>query len=79
MNFGGDYSMNVNEVIFRAKNLKCFEVETVMPEDFEFCGSVPFDMMIAGRFVTAKVWAIDRDEAKKKLNEFFGNEYYDEE
>jgi len=36
-------------------------------------------MMIAGRFVTAKVWAIDRDEAKKKLNEFFGNEYYDEE
>ena len=52
-----------NNLIFRAKNLQEFVVETDTPEDFRFNGVVPFDMSITDGVISAKVLAIDFDEA----------------
>ena len=50
-------------LIFRAKNLIEFDVETEVPEDFSFNGQVPFDLKIKDNIITAKVWAVDFNEA----------------
>ena len=52
-----------NNLIFRAKNLQEFVVETDTPEDFRFNGVVPFDMTIVEGVISAKILAIDFSEA----------------
>lgn len=52
-----------NHLIFRAKNLQEFIVETEVPEDFRFNGVVPFDMSIDNNIISAKVLAVDFNEA----------------
>jgi len=52
-----------DNLIFRAKHLKEFVVETTVPDDFRFNGTVPFDMEIVGSIIKAKVYGIDFDEA----------------
>ena len=61
-----------NNLIFRAKNLHEFTVTTEVPEDFRFNGVVPFDMSIIDNQIEAKVWAVDFDEAAKRLDDFLG-------
>ena len=58
------------DLIFRAKNLNEFTVTTELPEDFRFNGTIPFDMQITGSILEAKVWAIDFDEAARRLDQF---------
>jgi len=52
-----------NNLIFRAKHLQEFVVETEVPENFRFNGVVPFDMEIVEGIISAKILAIDFDEA----------------
>ena len=52
-----------NNLIFRAKNLQEFIVETEVPDNFRFNGVVPFDMSIDDNVISAKVLAIDFNEA----------------
>lgn len=59
-----------NDLIFRAKHLKEFIVETEMPDDFRFNGTIPFDMQITGNIMSAKVLALDFDEAVKLLDNY---------
>ena len=61
-----------NNLIFRAKNLHEFTVTTEVPENFRFNGVVPFDMSIIDNQIEAKVWAVDFDEAAKRLDNFLG-------
>lgn len=61
-----------NNLIFRAKNLHEFIVTTEVAENFRFNGVVPFDMSIIDNQIEAKVWAVDFDEAAKKLDDFLG-------
>ena len=61
-----------NNLIFRAKNLHEFVVTTEVPKDFRFNGVVPFDMSIIDNQIEAKVWAVDFDEAAKRLDNFLG-------
>ena len=61
-----------NNLIFRAKNLQQFFVETDTPEDFRFNGVVPFDMSITDGVISAKVLAIDFDEAVNIFDEWLG-------
>ncbi len=48
-----------NDLIFRARHLQEFVVETEVPDDFRFNGTVPFDMEIVGSVIKAKVYGID--------------------
>jgi hypothetical protein len=59
-----------NALIDRAKNLQEFIVETEVPEDFRFNGLIPFDMTINEGMISAKVFALDFDEAVKRLDDF---------
>lgn len=62
-----------NNLIFRAKHLNEFTVNVEIPENFRFTGVIPFDMQITGSILEAKVWAVDFDEAVKRLDEFLQN------
>ena len=57
-------------LINRAKNLQEFVVETDVPEDFRFNGLIPFDMQIKDNVISAKVYAIDFNEAVSRLDEY---------
>ena len=61
-----------NDLIFRARNLQEFIVETDTPEDFKFNGVVPFDMSITDGVISAKVLAIDFDEAVAVFDKWLG-------
>jgi hypothetical protein len=61
-----------NNLIFRAKNLQEFVVETDIPEDFRFNGIVPFDMSITDGVISAKVLAIDFEEAVNLFDKWLG-------
>jgi hypothetical protein len=59
-----------NNLIHRAKNLQEFVVETDVPEDFRFNGVIPFDMQIKDSIISAKVIALDFNEAVTQLDNF---------
>ena len=61
-----------NNLIFRARNLNEFTVTTEVPDEFRMNGEIPFDMQIKDSTITAKVWAVDFDEAAKRLDDFLG-------
>ena len=63
-----------NNLIFRAKNLQEFIVETNVPENFRFNGVVPFDMEIVEGVISAKVLAIDFDEAVAVFDKWLGEQ-----
>ena len=63
-----------NNLIFRAKNLQEFIVETDVPENFRFNGVVPFDMEIVNGVISAKVLAIDFDEAVAVFDKWLGEQ-----
>ena len=57
-------------LIFRAKNLVEFEVTTRVPDDFRFNGVIPFDLQIKDETIYAKIWAVEFDEAAKRLDDW---------
>lgn len=59
-----------NNLIFRAKNLHEFIVTTEVPDKFKFKDAAPFDIYIKNNILIAKVWAIDFDEAAKRLDDY---------
>ena len=61
-----------NNLIFRARNLNEFTVTTEVPDEFRMNGEIPFDMQIKDSIIIAKVWAVDFDEAAKRLDDFLG-------
>jgi hypothetical protein len=63
-----------NNLIFRAKNLQEFVVETNTPDDFRFNGVVPFDMSIADGVISAKVLAINFSEAVAVFDKWLGEQ-----
>lgn len=63
-----------NHLIFRAKNLQEFIVETDVPENFRFNGVVPFDMEIKEGIIYAKVYGVDFDEAVEVFDKWLGSQ-----
>jgi hypothetical protein len=62
-----------NNLINRAKNLQEFTITTKISGKPRFKGEVPFDMTIKGNVLTAKIYAVDIDEANDKLDNFLKN------
>jgi len=60
----------MDHFINRAKHLQEFDVTTEVPDDFKFNGTVPFDISIKDSIIYAKVWAVDFNEAAKRLDDF---------
>jgi len=56
--------------INRAKLLNEFTITVDVPDDFKFNGLIPFDIQIQENVISAKVWAIDFDEAVKRFDAY---------
>ena len=52
-----------NALINRAKNLQEFTVEVELTEPLRMNGVIPFDISIKDEVLTARVYAMDFDEA----------------
>lgn len=63
--------MTSADVIKRVRNLKEFEVQIEVPENFVFSGAVPFDMTIVSNQAFVTVLAENMSEAVSRTNEFF--------
>ncbi len=57
-------------LINRAKNLHKYIVETDVPEDFRFNGTVPFDIQIKDNVISAEVYGIDFNDAVNILDKW---------
>lgn len=62
-----------HHLMFRMKHLNEFIVTTDVPDNFSFNGVVPFDMTIEENVITAKVWAVDFNEAAKRLDDYLNS------
>ena len=62
----------MDHFINRAKQLQEFNITTEVPDEFRMNGEIPFDLQIKDSIITAKVWAVDFDEAAKRLDDFLG-------
>lgn len=62
------YDMNV--IMNRVKNLQEFTIIRELPETFQFDGKVPYDMKITENTAYIKVYAVDIDEANKRVDDF---------
>ena len=56
----------IRQVLDRIKGLKQFVVRVHVPEDFEFTGTVPFDMEIVGSVAMVTVWATDHADPQQR-------------
>jgi hypothetical protein len=59
-----------NNVIDRIRHLTEFIVETDVPDNFRFNGTVPFDISISNGILSAKILAISFDGAVLTLDKF---------
>ena len=60
-------------LIQRAKQLQKFTVETEVPDDFRFNGTIPFDIKIADGIISAEIYALTFNEACQILDDFLGD------
>ena len=60
------------KIIDRIMNLKTYVVEVKLPEEFEFNGVVPYDLIIKDGVAKLEIPAINSDEARQKAFAFFG-------
>jgi hypothetical protein len=59
-----------NALINRVRSLREFEVSAELPEDFAFCGHVPFHLIIRNGIITANVLAPNQEDAQNQLERF---------
>jgi hypothetical protein len=63
----------IRQVLDRIQGLKQFVVRVPVPEDFEFTGTVPFDLEIVGSVAMVTVFALTHEEAQIRAEQFFQN------
>jgi len=61
----------INDIQISMKNLDKFEVQVTVPEDFNFRGTVPFDMHIVDKVAFVTVFASSVQEAKRIAEDYF--------
>jgi hypothetical protein len=59
-----------NNLIYRAKNLQKFTVETEIDYPLAVQGKIPFDIRIKDGLLSADIYALNFDEACVMLNNF---------
>jgi hypothetical protein len=64
-------SKDVDDVIFRMKNLKKFKVVRDVNENFILNGKMPYDVKLdKNNVLTVTLMAVDREEAERRVSEF---------
>ena len=60
----------IETILNRIKNLRQFDVEVDLPDNFELHGVIPYDVSIKKNKGIFKVYASTLEEAKKNINEY---------
>lgn len=63
-------TQTIDQVMSRLKNLKEFKIEVDVPDGLTFGGVIPFDATISKNKGTFKVFALTKEEATEKVNQF---------
>lgn len=58
-------------IMTKIKNLQEYEVEYIIPEDFDFYGVVPFDMKISSGIAYVRLVAPSLEEAVNRVDKYF--------
>jgi hypothetical protein len=62
---------NVDDVIFRMKNLKEYKVVRPLADEFVLNGKMPYDIKLdKDNMLTVTLMAVDRVEAERRVDEF---------
>lgn len=62
---------DVDDVIFRMKNLKKFKIKRTMDDSFILNGKMPYDVKLdKNNVLTVTLMAVDKDEAEQRVSEF---------
>lgn len=62
---------DVDDVIFRMKNLKEYKVVRPLSDDFVLNGKMPYDVKLdKNNMLTVTLMAVDRNEAEHRVDEF---------
>ena len=65
---------DVDDVIFRMKNLKEYKVVRTMSDEFILNGKMPYDVKLdKNNVLTVTLMAVDRDEAERRVSEFIAS------
>lgn len=60
----------IETVLNRIKNLRQFEVEVDLPDNFELNGVIPYDVSIKQNKGVFKLYASTLEEARTKINNY---------
>ena len=66
-------TQTISEIMNRIKNLSEFQIETELPDGFQFHGTVPYDITITDNKATFKVYALNTEEAVEKVNQYLND------
>jgi hypothetical protein len=62
---------DVDDVIFRMKNLKEFKIKRTMDDNFVLNGKMPYDVKLdKNNVLTVTLMAVDKQEAERRVSEF---------
>jgi LPS O-antigen subunit length determinant protein (WzzB/FepE family) len=62
---------DVDDVLYRMKNLKEFKIKRTMDENFVLNGKMPYDVKLdKNNVLTVTLMAVDKEEAERRVSEF---------
>jgi hypothetical protein len=65
---------DVDDVLFRMRNLKEFKVKRTMEDDFILNGKMPYDVKLdKNNVLTVTLMAVDKQEAERRVSEFIAS------
>ncbi len=61
----------VDQVLFRMKNLKEFKIKRELDDNFTLNGKMPYDVKLdSNNMLTVTLMAVDKEEAERRVDEF---------
>jgi len=65
---------DVDDVLFRMRNLKEFKIKRTMDDSFVLNGKMPYDVKLdKNNVLTVKLMAVDKEEAERRVGEFIAS------
>lgn len=69
-------SDTINEIVHRMKNLREYTINVDIPEGFQLNGIIPYDINITGNKGRFKIYALSKEEAEQKIQEYLDKQQY---
>lgn len=65
---------DLDDVLFRMRNLKEYKIKRTMDENFVLNGKMPYHVKLdKNNVLTVKLMAVDKQEAERRVSEFIAS------